>query len=112
METDSLLRHITDAAESFRAVDIKVLKVTDVCDFADYLVIMSGTSTTHVQSIAEEIHIKCKKGGRTALHREGLVGGEWVLLDFGEIITHVFHPEKRAYYNLEELWGAAEALPQ
>ena len=110
MDTPELLRLVIDTAEEFKALDITVLKVSDVCDFADYFAIMSGASVTQVQSMAEEIGLRAKRAGRQANDVEGMVTGEWCLLDFGDLVVHVFHPQKRAYYNLEGLWDTAEVI--
>jgi ribosome-associated protein len=103
MDTEKLLKLILDIAEEFKAEDIKVLQVTDHCDFADYFVFMCGRSTTQVKSIAEELHFRSKHAGNPPHGEEGMDGGEWCLLDYGSIVVHVFLPQKRAYYNLEEL---------
>ena len=110
MNTQELLSFIVSIAEDFKAADIKVLKVSEVCSFADYFVIMSGTSTVHIQSICEEISYKCKHAGRPPADVEGLGAGEWCLLDFGDIVVHVFLPKKRSFYDLEALWKDAEEV--
>jgi len=110
METDALLQKVIEVSEAFKAQDIRVLDVSGVCDFADYFVIMSGTSTTHVQSISDELFFKTKHAGRPAASMEGKETGEWVLIDFGEIVAHVFHPQKRALYDLEELWSEGKVV--
>lgn len=110
METQELLKLIVDTAEEFKAVDIKILHVTDVCEFADYFVIMSGTSTTQVKSVTEELHYRCKHAKRPAISEEGLATAEWCLLDFSDIVVHVFLPEKRSYYDLEGLWVDAKEV--
>lgn len=108
MNTDTLLKLVIDTSEEFKALDLKVLKVDNLCDFADYFVIMSGGSTTQVKAICEELYARCKQGGRQALSMDGLAAAEWCLLDFGDIVVHIFLPEKRTYYALEELWSEAE----
>ncbi len=105
MNTEALLKFMIDIAEKFKAEDLTALQVSHVCDFADYFLIMSGSSTIHVQSLAEEIHLKCKHAGRPVLSLEGVTTGEWCLLDFGDVVVHVFLPEKRAHYDLEGLWS-------
>ena len=110
LNTDELLKLITDTADEFKAMDILVLEVTEVCDFADYFVIMSATSTTQASSISEALHFRAKRSGRTTISEEGTSAGEWSLLDFGDIVVHVFLPQKRAYYNLEELWSEAKII--
>lgn len=106
LETEPLLHHILAITEEFQALEPTVLKVSDFCDFADYFVIVTGTSIRHVQSLAEELNYKCKHAGELAHSVEGKLAGEWCLLDFGSVVVHVFTAEKRAQYNLEELWGA------
>ena len=108
MTTEELLKLITDTADKFQAIDLKVLHVTETCGFADYFVIMSGRSTTHTTAIAEEIALRSKHADRQANSIEGLQAAEWCLLDFGDIVVHVFLPEKREYYDLEGLWGDAK----
>lgn len=110
MDTESLLHHIINITEDFKALDPKVLKVSDVCTFTDYFVIVSGTSSRHIVSMAEEVILKCKHAGEPANSIEGLTTGEWCLLDYGSIIVHIFDPAKRAYYNLEELWQEGEVM--
>ncbi|CAM2007023.1 ribosome silencing factor [Acanthopleuribacter pedis] len=106
--TQALLDVVIDISEEFKAVDLRALKVTDICSFTDYFVVMTGTSTTHIKSITEEIMMRCKKNGRKPSDIEGVSAAEWTLLDFGDVIVHVFSSEKRAFYNLEELWAEAE----
>jgi len=111
LNTEDLLKFILGIADKFNALDTKVLYLGKVCDFTDYFVIASGTSATHIQSLCEELIYQCKHAGRPAASIEGLAGAEWCLLDFGDIVVHVFQPEKRAHYNLEGLWRGAEEVP-
>jgi len=107
VNTESLLEFIIGVAEDFKANDLVALQVSSICDFADYFVIMSGTSSTHVRSLTEEIHLKTKHAGRPPLSVEGAAAGEWALLDYGDVVVHVFLPDKRAFYDLESLWSDA-----
>lgn len=77
----------------------------------DYFVIASGTSDTHVRSIAEHVAEELKKVGSPAYHVEGLPQGRWVLVDFVDVVVHVFHPMLRSFYQLERLWGDATPIP-
>jgi len=95
------------AAESKKAVDIKVLDLREVTSFADYFVICSGTNSRQVQAIAEEIDVQLAKHGERATSLEGFKNGEWVLADYGDMIVHVFSPTARAFYELERLWRHA-----
>lgn len=110
MDNDQLLHQILSVIDEFQGQDRVVLRVDKVCDFADHFVIVSGTSTKHVQSITEELALRCKHSGAQAFSIEGLEAGEWCLLDFGAVVVHIFVPEKRAHYNLEQLWAGAQRV--
>jgi ribosome-associated protein len=93
------------------ANDVVLLNLKPLTDMTDYFVIASGTSDTHVRSLAEHIAAELKKDGISVYHIEGLSQGRWVLLDFVDFVVHVFHPTLRAFYQLERLWGDAEIMP-
>ena len=98
------------AAESKKAVDIKVLDLREVTSFADYFVICSGTNPRQVQAIAEEIDVELGKLGHRATSLEGFKNGEWILADYGDMIVHVFSPKARDFYELERLWRHAKPV--
>ncbi len=102
-----LLDQIVQAAEEKKAQDISVLKISELTTIADFFFITNGTSITQNQAIADEV---LKKAGQKPFSIEGYDLAEWILLDFGEIIVHIFTEEKRATYNLESLWADAEKL--
>ena len=85
------------ALSSKKAVDIKVLKVRDVTVLADYFVICSGTSNTHMRSLADECEYMLEQSGEKLLHREGKDSGSWLLLDFGDIIIHIYSKQAREF---------------
>jgi len=93
-----------------KANDVVILDLEGVSDMTDYFVIASGTSDTHVRSIAEHVMEDMKKRGWAAHHVEGLTQGRWVLIDFVDFVVHIFHPTLRAFYQLERLWGDAAAI--
>jgi|GEM_PF-367358 len=107
---EELLRIICQVADRQKAQDLLVLDVRGLASFADYFVLMSGTSTRHVQGLADvidgEIGSKRMKSGDT----EGLIDGNWVLLDYNDIVVHIFYHESRRYYDLEGLWHDAPRL--
>ncbi len=80
-----------------------------VCSFADYFVICSGETKRQIKTIYDEVEHVMKKGGILPLHREGTADSGWLLLDFGDVIVHIFAPLEREYYQLGELWS--EAIP-
>ncbi|SKA94677.1 ribosome-associated protein [Caloramator quimbayensis] len=102
--------YISSAAANKKALDIKILNVTDLSPIADYFVICSGNSSVQVRAIADEIEEKMSEKGYTLSHREGYNGAGWILLDYGNVIAHVFHKDEREFYNIERLWADAIAV--
>ena len=90
-----------------KAFDVKVLDIRGLSTIADYLVIATGTSDKQVVAIADSVRTGLKKYGK-AIDMEGAKEGKWVVIDYGDVIVHVFLEEMRRYYNLDELWGAAK----
>ena len=100
-----------ELAEDKQAVDIVLLDIRPVSPVADYFVICSGTSERQLTAITKDITEALKRETRlTPLHTEGNAASGWVLLDYGDVVVHLFSPEEREYYRLEELWGAALPL--
>jgi ribosome-associated protein len=93
------------------ANDVVILNLDGVSDMTDCFLIASGTSDTHVRSIAEHVMEELRKEGMRAHHVEGLSQGRWVLLDYVDFLVHIFHPALREFYQLERLWGDAEVVP-
>lgn len=90
---------------------MQVLDLRGLTDAADFFVIGSGTSDVQVRGIAENVIEQVERaGGGAPWHVEGLAAGRWVLLDYVDVVVHVFHHELRAYYQLERLWGDAPAV--
>lgn len=104
-EVDTKLEIITKACEDKKGLDMKVLNIASMTAIADYFVIVSGNSSNQVSSIADEIENKMAEAGFEKTSREGYNSARWILLDFGDIIAHVFHKEEREYYNLDRLWS-------
>ena len=94
-----------------KANDVVILSLKGVSDVADFFVIASGTSDTHVRSIADHVRVELKKEGTAVHHLEGVTQGRWALLDYVDFVVHVFHPSLRSFYQLERLWGDAEVIP-
>lgn len=87
-----------------------MLELAGVTSMTDYFVIASGTSDTHVRSVAERVIETMAAEGTQLLGADGLTQGRWVVLDFGDVVVHVFHPTMRSFYQLERLWGDAPVL--
>ena len=92
-----------------KALDVRILEIKRLSSIADYLVLSSGRSDKQAQAIADSVKQGLKEFGK-ALDIEGLREGNWIVIDYGDVIVHVFKEEVRRYYNLEELWNAAPAL--
>lgn len=108
---DGKVRRAARAALDKRATDLVVLDVRGVSSVADYFLVCSGTSATHVETISDAIRAELKREGIRPLHAEGVAESGWVLLDYGDVLVHVFLEDTRAYYALERLWGDAPAVP-
>ena len=93
-----------------KARDIKLLRTTDVTVLADYFVICTANSSTQIKTLADEVEAVLEAHGETKLHREGHHGGDWVLIDFGCVVIHLFMEEARQFYNLERLWAGADEI--
>lgn len=104
------LRTILDAVEDRKAREVTVLDLRGVNNAIDFFVIASGTSDTHVRGMADLVQERMQHAGWRPHHVEGLAGGRWVLLDYIDVVVHLFHPEARAFYQLERLWGDAPEL--
>ena len=105
-----LARQAASVCLDNKANDVVLLDLHGVTDMTDYFVIASGTSDTHVRSVAVHVMESLEKQGIRVQSVEGLTQGRWVLLDYVDFVVHVFHPSLRAYYQLERLWGDAPAL--
>jgi ribosome-associated protein len=101
-----------DAAADKKARDVVILDIEGLSVIADFFVICSGNSSTQVQAIAKEVRERMEKRNIPCKGTEGLDEAKWVLLDFGDIVVHIFRQEEREFYNLERLWGDAQLVSQ
>lgn len=108
MDSKILINKIISVMEDKKARDISIIDIHDITIIADYFVICSGTSTTHIKAIADEIEFKLAELGMESYHKEGYDTARWVLLDYADVVIHVFHQEDRGFYNLERLWSDGE----
>ncbi|MFQ5934800.1 MAG: ribosome silencing factor [Acidiferrobacterales bacterium] len=109
MRAQTLLQRIRDILVDARGQDMCTLDVEQFTDITDYMIIVSGTSTRHVLSMADKVIEEMREQGRRPLGLEGREVGEWILIDFGDVVIHLMRPQTRRFYNLEKLWGGAEA---
>ena len=105
-----LARAAVDIASDKKASDILLLDIREVTTFADYFVICSGNNPRQIQAIADALEEDLEKQGARALHREGIAEAGWILLDFGDVIVHIFGTKEREYYRLERLWSEAKTV--
>ena len=99
---------VTKALDEKKGMDIKLLRINDVSSLADYFLICTGTSNTHVKTLCDYAEYTMEQLGEPMLGREGHRGNSWELLDFGSLVVHVFTEEAREFYALERLWADAE----
>lgn len=99
-----------DAASDKKALDLLVLDLQEVANFTDYFILASGANTRQVQAIADEVVERLKKQGTRAARVEGYNTAEWVLVDYGDFILHVFEDKARKFYDLERLWRDAKRV--
>ena len=99
---------VTKALDEKKGMDIKLLKIDRISSLADYFLICTGTSNTHVKTLCDYAEYTLEQLGEPMLGREGHRGNAWELLDYGTIVVHVFTEEAREFYSLERLWADAE----
>ena len=95
---------ILQILDNKKGYDIKVIDVQEKTILADKFIIVSGTSNTHVKALCDNVEEDLKKEGIAPKRIEGYSEGRWILMDYSEVIVHIFHPEERETYNLEDLW--------
>jgi len=106
---DRVLAAVHAAAEK-KAFDVVVLDLREIASFTDYFVITSGANERQVQAIADEVYESLKKSGEAAARMEGYKSAEWVLLDYGDFVVHVFEQKARQFYDLERLWRESKRV--
>lgn len=110
MNQKDILKKIVKTLDTKKAEDIEVIGIKDLTIIADYFVIATGTSTTHTKSLADEVEFQLKEAGVSPSRTEGYNGSSWILLDYSDIVVHIFYKETREYYSLERLWSDGEKV--
>ena len=110
LDAPTAARLAADAIADKKGQNIVLLEVGDLFVITDFFVIATGTSRPHVQALAERVEELLKERGRSPLRDEGLPEAEWVVMDYGDFMVHLFQPEARGYYDLERLWRDAPRL--
>ncbi len=106
-ESRSLALDAARAAENKKATDVIILSVGDLIGITEFFVIVSTTNPRQLDTVIDEVHAVCKAGGRAPMHREGDTFDGWMVLDYGDIVVHVFTETQREFYDLERLWADA-----
>ena len=101
-------RLVAEALEDVKGFDVLVFDTARMPTMFERVIIASGTSNTHVKALADKVRDKIRENGGRVYGVEGEKGGEWVLVDLGEVVVHIMHPTVRSFYNLEEVWGEKE----
>jgi ribosome-associated protein len=104
------LRWAVEAAQAKKASDVTVLDLTELAAFTDYFLLCTGFSTPQLKAIGDGIEARLEEHGNRTVHREGRAGSEWLLLDYGRFIVHIFSERLREYYDIERLWRAARRI--
>lgn len=110
VETKELIKTVIAAMEDKKAEDIKVLDIQQISTMSEYFVIASASNVNQVKAIADEVEEKLYEKGAKLIQSEGYQSARWVLLDFNDIIIHIFHKEDREFYQLERVWADAKEI--
>ncbi|MBQ6839920.1 MAG: ribosome silencing factor [Oscillospiraceae bacterium] len=110
MSAKEVAYEVTKALDAKKGMDIKLLRIDEVSSLADYFLICTGTSNTHVKTLCDYAEYTMEQLGEKLLGREGHRGNSWELLDYGSVVVHVFTEEAREFYALERLWADAESV--
>ncbi len=110
MESLELAKKAAAILDNKKAMRLNVIKIDDISSLADYFVIGSATSSTHVRSLADELEEKLKEEGTVPARVEGYRSNSWVLLDYGSVVVHLFTPDARDFYDLDRLWADGQQV--
>lgn len=110
MTSLELAKRAANILDNKKAMNINVIGIRDISVLADYFVISTGTSSTHVKALADEVEFQLKEEGVTSEHMEGYRSNSWILLDYGNVIIHIFTEESRQFYDLDRLWQDGEKV--
>jgi ribosome-associated protein len=109
MESQELVGRVVDVAYDKKAIDIRVLDVREIVSYTDFFVICSGNTERQTKAIHDAIHEELKRDGAFPRRVEGEREARWILMDYLDCVVHIFTPDARDYYRLEQLWGEAPA---
>ena len=104
MTDNEILKIAVKAIDSKRGENIRIIKIDELTVIADYFIIANGSSTTQVKALADEVEFKLSEAGLEPRRTEGYQGANWIVLDYIDVVIHIFHKETRDFYDLERLW--------
>lgn len=108
MTAEQLTEKIKAILDDKKAVNVEAIEIAQKTILADYFIVASGTSVTHVKALADEVAFQLKeKEGLMPKRVEGESTARWILMDYGDVVVHIFHPEERDFYSIEKLWQAS-----
>ncbi|MEG2814528.1 MAG: ribosome silencing factor [Oscillospiraceae bacterium] len=110
MDSLDLTKSIVKILDAKKANNLEVIKVCEVTILGDYFVIASANNTTHVKSLVDEVEFEMKQKGVQPMRVEGYQDTNWIIIDYGDVIVHIFYEETRNFYNLEKLWANGEKI--
>ncbi len=110
MDARQKMETIVKVLDNKKAVDIRVLDISGITIIADYFVLCSGRSTTQVKALTDEVEFQLDEAGVPCQKKEGKQGYNWMLMDYGDVVVHIFHEETREFYALEKLWADADEV--
>lgn len=110
MKTEEMLAAAVKILDGKKAEDIKVIGIKDLTIIADYFIIANGTSSTHTRSLADELEFRLKEQSLEPRQIQGNNGSNWIILDYSDVVVHIFNKEMREFYNLERLWQDGETV--
>ncbi|MDP4153455.1 MAG: ribosome silencing factor [Bacillota bacterium] len=110
LSTQELTKEIVNILDSKKAEDIEVLRIGDISILADYFILCTGSSSTHVKALADEVEYKLSEMGIEPHHIEGYRGANWILMDYSGVVVHILYKEAREFYKIERLWADAENI--
>jgi ribosome-associated protein len=110
MEQKEKISKIIKALDSKKAEDIQGIKITELTILADYFIIANGTSTTHTRTLADEVEFQLSECGIKPTRTEGYNSSNWIILDYSDVVVHVFYKDTRDFYKLERLWADGEKI--
>ena len=105
-----MVQIVYQALEDKKGENISIIDISGISPLADYFIITNGSSDSQVKALVDNVEEKMHKAGHSQIQREGLQSGNWVLLDYGDVVVHIFDKENREFYHLERIWSDGQRI--